>query len=126
MHFSTKPHAKEAIIALLSKTPKTPPEAGTHTAVATFDYSKQVQALIFGGGFKPEVIKELQDAIAGETGLRSVPWLGGEPMKVQKALKEFDGKLVNYGVQASQRVKAVMQELQDQGKLGDDDGLYFY
>lgn len=126
IHFSTKSYAKETLAALLSETPRTPPEAGQHTSVATYDYSRLAQALVFGGGFTPEDLANLRKGIAGQVGFRSVPWLGGDPDRVQAAFKEYAGNMPGYIAHTSQRVRVAIQELHDQGKLGHDEGLYYF
>ncbi|KAK0638494.1 hypothetical protein B0T16DRAFT_462271 [Cercophora newfieldiana] len=114
IHFTLRPAAFAEIPLLLKGEVPSPPSS----SIGTGNWSTPPKAVVFGGAFTADNIKELRALVDGTEGnLRKIPWVAVDGSKPRP---EVRGNEQGYMAAMSKRFKKGLEELEAEGKLGAD------
>ncbi|PWN43864.1 hypothetical protein IE81DRAFT_61720 [Ceraceosorus guamensis] len=86
--------------------------------------AERIRAVIFGGAFNDDNIQSIKSFATSQQNARKIAWLQHAPLE-----KPREGPLdkEKYGQEVSARIKSVLDELKNKGKLEEgDDEVYQY
>ncbi|CAN8097792.1 unnamed protein product [Discula destructiva] len=102
-----------------------PPDAPSST-IGTGKWAAPPQALLLGGAYQDADIERLQKLVEDTEGAAQIPWLRVDSSKMAPpAGMEDVEKVREYGVAITERMKAMLEKLRAEGKLGQGNaGVY--
>ncbi|KAK0614533.1 hypothetical protein B0T14DRAFT_570463 [Immersiella caudata] len=114
IHFTLRAAVDDEIPLLLRGEVPSPPSS----AIGTGNWSVPPRAIIFGGAFTEENVKELKAKVYnGEGSPRKIPWVAVDGSKPRLQLQ---GNEKNYMADIASRFKKGLAELKEEGKLDSD------
>ena len=73
----------------------------------------EIEAVVLGAGYNPDMRKTLRMDTVGKEGYKQVPWLAADPSKVPQSLTAE--AMENYSKEVSERTKNLLLELREKG-----------